>query len=383
MGLEHQGPRGDRRSAARRGLRFVFTLLAAGACGILAVQCSASSNKSNAYPGSGSGATGSGGGGNGFDASGTGASGGQPNIGNLDAAGGGEKVSQDQYYLNDPPPANCSDAGVKPPVITGTPQCPSDKNNPGCPCPSAGTTAPCWPGLRKYRNLGACKDGTTTCQLSGENELVWGACKGMTGIDPTTYKILSPGTCGCFSSGTWAIANTSPCFVFTDNTYTNASGAVSTVMTGDAGQAQCPSPVTSKPNSPWSTDTVKADCAGYFKLCYTLKAYSDTTQKPSSNDCVLKQVCSAARYDKANQTQTFPPLPAWITSDASEKSCAEAFVKNGGYAEMSVDGESDECEKVQKVFATVTYCPPVCNDPNSTNKPAICSQCTNGGSGNF
>ena len=58
----------------------------------------------------------------------------------------------------------------------------------------------------------------------------------------------------------------------------------------------------------------------------------------------------------------------------------EVFNENGGYAEMSVDGQSDECEEVKKVFNTVDYCPASCGaNPNLPE----CANCGNGGSGQF
>jgi hypothetical protein len=76
---------------------------------------------------------------------------------------------------------------------------------------------------------------------------------------------------------------------------------------------------------------------------------------------------------------TFPPLPGW-QSDAASNSCVQQFMNNGGYGEMSVDGQSDLCENVKKVFQRVTYCPLACND---ANPPAMCATCMNGGGGNF
>ncbi len=389
MGMEHRNLQDSGRSAVWRSVRFASALLMAGAFGALAVQCSASSNNQQQYPGYGSGGSGNSGNSSGFDASATGGSGGTPVINVPDS--GAQDVAQDAFYVNDPPPADCSDGGAQPPVITGTPQCPSDKNNAGCPCPNVGDTAACWPGYRKNRNQGDCKDGTTTCVLQGENQPVWGPCVGYSGIDSQGNPLGTSGSaaCGCFSHGLWSITNLSPCFGFTDSTYTNAVGAVSTVMSGgDGGSVQCPSSASqpnywnnpTAPGSPWSTDTVSADCTGYFKLCYTLKALSASGAKPAAGDCVMKQVCTEAHYDVANKTQQFPPLPAWVTNTPAEKSCAGAFVKNGGYAEMSVDGTSDQCEKVSKVFQTVTYCPQVCN----TNPSAPgCANCTNGGGGTF
>jgi hypothetical protein len=49
---------------------------------------------------------------------------------------------------------------------------------PGCPC-TAGSTIACWTGPTEDRNVGACHDGTQTCQSSGEGEQsTWGACQG-------------------------------------------------------------------------------------------------------------------------------------------------------------------------------------------------------------
>ena len=82
-------------------------------------------------------------------------------------------------------------------------------------------------------------------------------------------------------------------------------------------------------------------------------------------------------YGTANAVQMFPTLPAWISTDTA---CVEQFTATGGYGEMSVDGQSDECETVDKVFQHVTYCPFACSMPNP---PAMCATCMNGGGGNF
>ncbi|MFI5301624.1 MAG: hypothetical protein ACHREM_26340, partial [Polyangiales bacterium] len=124
-------------------------------------------------------------------------------ITNLDDA-----YTQDALYADDPPPKSCGD-GVPVPVITGTPECPSDKNLPGCPCTTEGTTAPCWTGTRATRDHGTCHDGTTTCARTGEVGLAWGDCTGEQLPTGTTGKAA----CTCFSGGTWAISNLSPCFM--------------------------------------------------------------------------------------------------------------------------------------------------------------------------
>lgn len=176
----------------------------------------------------------------------------------------------------------------------------------------------------------------------------------------------------------------SPCFVSQGGSGGPVLGAVSTVMPGNcpsnAGTMDWNNPQV--PTAPWSTNTVKADCTGYFKLCFTLKALSAPGAPQSATDCTMKQVCTEAYYAVADQTQAFPDLPGWITQTTQEKACAQAFVSNGGYAEMSVVGESDECDKVDKVFQTVTYCPLKCADAANANDPE-CVNCSNGGGGPF
>jgi hypothetical protein len=195
--------------------------------------------------------------------------------------------------------------------------------------------------------------------------------------------------CTCFSGGYWDIANTSPCVYCQISGFSCVAGTVqgsaSTIQKGPKGTPSDCHTTLELPPSPWSTNTVRSDCNGYFKLCYTLKAGDGNAPQPT--DCVMQKVCTEGRYDGAGQgdggthlTQDFPPLPAWVT-DASQLPCVDKFFQTGGYAEMSVEGESDECDKVNKVFQTVRYCPLRCNDPNDTS--AECASCTNGGGGPF
>jgi hypothetical protein len=323
--------------------------------------------------------------------------GGGGNSGNPDGSTGGfnsndgsividsqaQDYSAEQFFLNDPPPLSC-DGGGNPPKPGGTPECPDDKNLQGCPCTVKGATAPCWPGLRKHRNHGNCKDGTTECILQGEVKLVWGECKGFQGLNPTTLMPLGTtgkAACLCFSGGYWDIDNLSPCFI--SSAGGAVMGAVSTVMPGncpDPNGIDFANPV--PPTAIWSTNTVTVDCTGNFKLCYTLKALSTPNGQPGAGDCTMKQVCTEAYYGTKDQPMTFPDLPGWITQNASENSCAQAFVSNGGYGEMSVKGESDECDKVEKVFNTVIYCPLKCADPANASDPE-CVNCQPGGGGPF
>lgn len=268
----------------------------------------------------------------------------------------------DAFWADDPPPATCGDTGVTPKPPGGTPECPDDKNREGCPCTGEGTTAKCWPGFRKNRNHGSCKDGTTTCTRHEAN-LTWGPCTGYVLPSGTTGKAA----CTCFSGGTWKIANLSPCFMGSGSSY---SGAVSTLPNYDSSGASHPTcpPGGTEPTENWSTDTLNVDCAGHFKLCYTLKA--GDAKAPSPSDCILTQQCAESDYTTPNKDQKWPDLSHWSSSDAS---CATKFATVGGYGEMSVVGTSAECDHVEKVFNRVTYCKLGSTDPS----------CGSGGGGSF
>jgi hypothetical protein len=66
-----------------------------------------------------------------------------------------------------------------------------------------------------------------------------------------------------------------------------------------------------------------------------------------------------------------------VTNSAT---CAQKFNSTGGYGEMSVVGESVECNGVNKVFNRVGYCSSSCN--SNPSGPG-CAGCSNGGSGSF
>jgi hypothetical protein len=185
--------------------------------------------------------------------------------------------------------------------------------------------------------------------------------------------------CKCFSAGQWKLDNLSPCF-FSDNMNTPGNlGATSTTLSGN--MVQCPSEMGTPlvpPNMPWSNDTVTADCAGHFRICYALKA--GDAKNPSPKDCTVSQVCTEADYTQVNMPQQFPPLPAWATTDQAAIACAQKFATSGGYGEMSVTGKTITCDTFSRVFNRVNYCPLSCNqNPNGPN----CQGCGNGGGGNF
>ncbi|MGZ6093643.1 MAG: hypothetical protein ACXWUG_16555 [Polyangiales bacterium] len=290
----------------------------------------------------------------------------------IDSATMGE-ISADAFWADDPPPKMCGDSGVAPVVPGGTPECPDDKNREGCACPKEGATASCWPGFRKNRNRGICKDGTTTCKRKDETNLVWGPCEGYVLPSGTTGKEA----CTCFSGGGWKIANLSPCF-FSDST--GVMGAVSTVPTYDSTGAvtavKCPASF-AKPSTPWSKTTLNVDCAGHFKLCFTIKA--GNSMAPAATDCVVTKQCVEGDYTTTGKEQPFGELPAWINTDAT---CSKQFNAIGGYGEMSVEGTSVECDPVNKVFNRVPFCPSKCNDPAHA-MDADCKSCSSGGGGSF
>lgn len=367
--------------------------MASGALAVTSLQCSADGGGSGSGPGTfasgGSAAASSGG-----AASGGTSSGGSSSGGNAGSGFGGSIIdantkdySAEDFFLDDPPPMSC-DGGGQPPAPGGTPECPSDKNLPGCVCTAEGEMAPCWPGYRRNRNRGACADGMTVCEKVGESLLQWGDCVGYSGINPDTFEPLGTtgaAACTCFSGGRWELVNLSPCFY--SDAGDNIVGAVSTIPTDDMGGARCPTEnefsfdTGTPPSQPFTNNTITVDCTGFFKLCYTYKALSaPEAERMPMTDCVMKQICTESYYGTKDEALQMPPLPGWVTATPQETACAQAFVANGGYAEMSVVGETDECDIVDKIFNTVTYCPLECN----TN-PSLpgCENCGNGGGGSF
>jgi hypothetical protein len=288
-------------------------------------------------------------------------------------------IDPDAFFATDPPAMWCGpDGGASmQPVPGGTPQCPDDKNREGCPCPTAGATAACWPGLRANRGHGVCHDGMTTCTQGLESfNQVWGPCVGYT--LPTPGATKGAPACKCFSAGKWAIANLSPCFA--DTGAGPGSGGASSSYQDATGNAQCAS-TTGTPTQPWSTDTLTVDCAGHYKLCYELKAGKASSPQPT--DCSVGKVCVDADYPTANMAFPMPDLPGWAGTDTQ---CAVSFATTGGYGEMSVVGLSVLCDKVDDgsgnpyVFNRVQYCPLSCN---TTPTGPGCQGCGQGGSGGF
>ncbi len=283
----------------------------------------------------------------------------------------------DALYVQDPPPMYCAlDGGMltPPPPPGGTLDCPDDKNREGCPCPAEGMTAACWPGARKNRHLGICKDGMTTCTRRSELQLGWGPCIGAVLPNPGAG---GANACECFSHGLWALDNLSPCFIDNGGGL-GSGGAVSTELDG-TNKAVCPLPAGTQSTKQWSSDTVTADCSGHFKLCYTLKAGDAANPKPG--DCSLISSCSEGDYTMVNIAQVFPPLASWKSTN---NACATQFAATGGYGEMSVKGITVMCDMLDKVFNRVKYCPLKCNSsPPPMPTPPECMNCMQGGSGQF
>lgn len=236
-------------------------------------------------------------------------------------------------------------------------------------------------------------DGTTTC--TGEEIPVWGPCVGE--IDPDPAVTRGPATCNCFSMGTWTIANTSPCFIFTDTNYTTVSGATSSVLSGTSVSCGTPATPLRPPAPTWSTDSLRVDCGGTFHVCYRLRAFATAAAAMSHTvapgDCVMAEPCVDAIVPPGSSATdvTLPPIPGWATSTPAQNACAQEFVNNGGYAEMVVSGTSYECQDFAQgmstgfVFNRVDYCPAACSNPTIPvgSRPAICAMCGNGSSGSF
>jgi hypothetical protein len=294
-------------------------------------------------------------------------------------------------YANDPPPKWCGPDGgdPAPPSPGGTETCPDDKNKPGCGCDRTGEKAKCWTGLRKHRGLGQCKDGETTCIAKNETELAWGECVGQ--VLPTPGATKGAPACGCFSAGQWKIANLSPCTIQSTNGGVTTYTTVSTIPDATTGTASCPpaNPVpTTPPAQDWSTDTLKVDCAGHFKLC--LRIRNGVFETPGANDCILAEVCTESDYKEANVEQVWPNLPSWLGKDpaCSQKWALIPDNVSPGYAEMIVKGQSVRCDAIDDgnggdlIFNRVKYCPKVCQTPAGQSLPE-CVACQQSGQGQF
>ena len=297
----------------------------------------------------------------------------------------------DAFFADNPLPRYCGpdgssvDAGPTPELPGGSPECPDDLTREGCPCTEQGAMRECWPGLRANRNRGICRDGMTRCEPYDELSGRWGPCQGYVLPDPAVR--LGPGSCQCFSRGRWELTNTSPCFVtYGRGAPTDPVYAVSTYLNA-MGRAQCPTQVmgSSPPPRPmsgttFSDDFLTVDCTGQFELCYAMRA-GDAT-RPMPTDCVVARVCTSAWYPTAGERQRLPPLPAWSGTDPA---CARRFADSGGYGEMTVVGQSSECQRIDDggqpyVFNRVTYCPLRCA---TTPTLPECAACGTGGSGMF
>ncbi len=289
----------------------------------------------------------------------------------------------DAFFALDPPFRICAPDGGLPlammPVVPGgTPECPDDKNREGCPCTTPGQMGACWPGLRADRNKGICRDGMARCEPFNEFFGAWGACNGA--VLPREGATRGAEACNCFSMGSWIVDNTSPCFSADD------SFAISTVFTRtDAGvAASCPAIPGTGPTGPpaqsFSTNRLRVDCAGQVRLCYTIKAGNVMT--PQATDCVVAESCTEGWYARPGEIQEMPALPGWLSRASS---CIAQFKATGGYSEMSVVGQSIECDPISEagqryVFVRTGFCPFICN--TEPTRPE-CQRCGTGGGGNF
>jgi hypothetical protein len=289
-------------------------------------------------------------------------------------------LSPDAFFVDDPPPPYCGEDGKmsEAPAISGTRECPGDKNREGCPCDSAGQRALCWPGQRINRNHGVCRDGMTRCEMGFEFGNRWGPCEDY--ALPIEGATQGPEACRCFSSGTWSLSNLVPCIAqdVSKHYYVYSSHPDGPSGFLCNGLTTTPPPA---PSEDWTPSTLKIDCSGRFQLCYTIKA-GDVTQ-PKASDCVLVRSCLDTWYARPNSQQKLPNLKGWAASD---QACAQRFVESGGYGEMTVQGKSSECEAVDDgmgkpyVFKRASYCPPRCaGTPNDED----CMHCSASGAGDF
>jgi hypothetical protein len=321
-------------------------------------------------------------------------------------AGLGEGGGQNQIDItkDDPFPKWCGPTENKPPQVTGTAECPDDKNLPGCGCNKRGDTAPCWTYRREFRGLGDCKDGTTTCVGRNETTNVWGPCEGE--VKPDLTK-TGAAACTCFSAGKWKIENTSPCLRELGGSYWSHSTVQDFPADGQVGYCtqEQNAPAGQVPNAPgknWSRSTLKVDCSGKFKMCFRIK--QGDYLNPKKEDCVLGEVCIDTPWLEKDVETPLPPLPLWAGGATPEaQQCAKKWEsaeftppdKSPGYGEMIVKGQTVYCDEIDDgagndfVFNRIQYCPRVCR-PSNANLPGgyqpdsdICKTCRLSGEGQF
>src|SRR5678816_3170088 len=109
-----------RRRLVRRTIQLALAFSAASLLAASSIQCSGAGDAGDSGAG-GAGASGSG--------NPTGSNAG----GSVYFDANTKDYSAERFYEDDPPPMGC-DGGGQPPVPGGTPECPDDKNLPGCPC---------------------------------------------------------------------------------------------------------------------------------------------------------------------------------------------------------------------------------------------------------
>jgi hypothetical protein len=290
----------------------------------------------------------------------------------------GGRLDVDAFFVDDPPPPMCGPDGdmEEPGKIEGSADCPSDKNREGCPCDKVGEKRACWPGKRVHRMRGRCKDGTATCGANTEFGSRWGPCQDY--VLPVEGATQGPDACGCFSNGKWVLNNLVPCVYQDDkNIYVYSSKPTEKGYECEP-VSMTPPPA---PAADWASSTLNVDCAGQYKLCYTMKA--GRVADPKSDDCVLMQQCIDVWYGDESQDVKLPNLRGWTAKDLG---CAREFIEQGGYGEMSVQGKSADCEAVDDgkgkayVFKRTSYCLPSC--AMTPNLPE-CMGCATGGSGQF
>lgn len=287
----------------------------------------------------------------------------------------GSRNLPDAFFIADPAPPMCGpDGGRTEPKLSDEPtDCPADKNREGCPCDTPGKSASCWPGKRVHRNHGQCKDGKTMCHETVEFGASWGPCEGY--VLPDADATEGPEACRCFSSGEWTLKNLVPCIY--DNQAAGQLYITSSIPDGSGYRCEA----NTEPTADWTTSTLKAECAGRFKLCYTLKA--GNVEEPKDGDCIMRRLCLDTWYPTQDREQKLPNLPGWRATDAA---CMRSFVEKGGYGEMSVLGTSAECEAVDDghgnpyVFKRTRYCSVRCG--MTPDRPE-CKACGTGVSGQF
>jgi hypothetical protein len=232
-----------------------------------------------------------------------------------------------------------SDGGRTP----GPGSCSGQSTAEGCPCARPGEVMSCWTGPAAERNVGACRDGTQTCNSAGEAAAQWGPCLGevelcISGADSgSDADSGSGGTCstpaasGCTPGGIrWC--DDGSCFWGQQSCQDDGTWGDCNDTPGNAGPSACP------PGNIYYDE----NCCEQSGQCCAHAVDGINFDSVGSCDAVdpchvCTQLCApgATRWCSASTSTDLPPnLGSWgqqsCSADGTWNACAQVTTKPPG-----------------------------------------------------